>query len=88
MTQKQEKNLTGKGEEPAETSVTEENENLPRVFVYNGNEFADPLPGESPDTIMKMLAGNFPELANGECTEEVKDDKRVIRFRKKATVNG
>jgi PRTRC genetic system protein C len=72
----------------AEGLTEEEKAKLPRVFVYNGNRFEDPLPAESPEAIMKLLAGNFPELANGEHAEEVKDGKRVIRFRKKATVNG
>lgn len=72
----------------AEETKVDENKHLPRVFIYKGQELQDTLPNETPEAVMKMLASHFPELANGEFTEEVKDEKRIIRFRKKATVNG
>ncbi|MEM8858908.1 MAG: PRTRC system protein C [Chloroflexota bacterium] len=75
-------------EEIKETTQGEGGKKLPRVFVYNGSEFTDPLPGESIEAIMKMLAGVFPELANGEHTSEEKDGQLLVRFRKKAAVNG
>ncbi|MEM9773141.1 MAG: PRTRC system protein C [Chloroflexota bacterium] len=75
-------------EEIKETTQVEGGEKLPRVFVYNEKEFADPLPGEPIEAIMSMLAGVFPELANGEHTSETKDGQLVVRFRKKAAVNG
>ena len=74
--------------DPAAETQAGGSENLPRVFIYNGQEMTDTLPNETPETVMKMLASHFPELANGEFNEEVKDGKRIIRFRKKATVNG
>ena len=74
--------------DPADGKNGEENNTLPRIFVYNDNQFEDPFPNEPPEAVMKMLAGVFPELANGEFVEEVKEGKRIIRFRKKAAVNG
>ena len=72
----------------AEKTKADENKHLPRVFIYKGQELQDTLPNETPEAVMKMLAAHFPELAKGEFTEEIKNDKRIIRFRKKATVNG
>jgi len=82
----QEKNSTAA--DPAAQPDDNGNENLPRVFIYNGNELPDTLPNESPESVMKLLASHFPELANGEFSEEIKEGRRIIRFRKKATVNG
>jgi PRTRC genetic system protein C len=37
---------------------------LKRVFVFSGTEVPDPLPGQSPEKCLEVLALSYPHLNN------------------------
>jgi PRTRC genetic system protein C len=53
---------------------------LPRVFVYNGTEIADPAPGTPDKDVQAMLATAMPQLTSATMSALVKDGRRVITF--------
>ena len=57
------------------------NEDLPRVFVFNGSTLADPDDDLEPDQVRRIYAGTYPALTNATISgPELKEGRRVYTF--------
>jgi PRTRC genetic system protein C len=57
------------------------NEELPRVFVFNGSTLGDPDDDIDPDTVRRMYAGTYPELTNATISgPKIEGGRRVYTF--------
>jgi PRTRC genetic system protein C len=59
-----------------------------RIFVYDGREFPDPDPNQTPDEVRITLSNLLPELANAETKHSTKDGDDVYEFRKRVGTKG
>lgn len=52
-----------------------------RVFIYEGNEYADPGAAYSNEQVRDLLARTFGALAGGEIDVDEQDDRTVVTLR-------
>lgn len=52
----------------------------PRVFVYEGREYADPGAQFTNEQVLAMLARTFGALAGGEIAVNEQDERTVVTF--------
>jgi PRTRC genetic system protein C len=62
---------------------------IPRVFVIDGKEVADPAPKLSVLQVKSLLTSEHPSLTNSEISGPVtKDDKQIYTFESKVGTKG
>ena len=61
---------------------------MARVFVYDGREFPDPDPGQTPEQVKAMMTDFFPELANAEVRETKRGDDTLYELIKRVGTKG
>ena len=61
--------------------ASENNSDLPRVFIFNGSTLADPDDEYDPDQVKRIYAGTYPALTNATISgPEIKEGRRVYIF--------
>ena len=61
--------------------ASENNSDLPRVFIFNGSTLADPDDDLEPDQVKRIYAGTYPALTNASISgPETKEGRRVYTF--------
>lgn len=54
---------------------------LERVFKHNGKTLSDPNPNLTPDEVLNLYTGQYPELNNSTVTPgKIENDKQVYEF--------
>ncbi len=59
-----------------------------RIFVIDGREYPDELPGKTPDEVRRHFAQWHEELHNAETIETKRGEDTVITFRKRVGTKG
>jgi PRTRC genetic system protein C len=59
-----------------------------RIFIYDGREFPDPDPSQTPEQVKTMMTDFFPELANAEILEHKKADDTAYEFVRRVGTKG
>jgi PRTRC genetic system protein C len=59
-----------------------------RTFIYDGREFPDPDPNQTPEQVKAMMTDFFPELANAEIREHKKGDDTAYEFLRRVGTKG
>ena len=59
-----------------------------RIFIYDGREFPDPDPSQTPEQVKIMMTDFFPELANAEIREHKKGDDTAYELVRRVGTKG
>ena len=61
---------------------------MARIFVYDGREFPDPDPNQTPDEIRQTMTDFFPELANAEIRQATRGEDTLYELVRRVGTKG